>query len=365
MAARRTPLHPQHVAAGARMVDFSGWDMPQQYRSVKEEQEAVRTAAGIFDVSHMGRYEVRGTGAAEFLQGIVTNDVARLAPNRAQYTLLCRPDGGIVDDLVVYRSESAWLVVVNAGNREKDLAWFRDHASADVEVLDRSDELALIALQGPTAAQVLPAEQVDLDGLRYFAMAEGLVAGVPALVSRTGYTGEDGFEIFVPSDRAAAVWESLVDAGARPCGLAARDVCRLEAGLRLYGSDMDEQTNPYEAGLGWTVKLGKGEFVGRDVLRTIKEEGPRRELVGIGCADRTIPRHGAAVTKDGRTIGAVTSGTYSFWLKRGIGMASVEAGSAGAGSQLGVGTRSGDGPAEVVPLPFYRGSARRSAAAQS
>lgn len=347
------------------MVEFSGWDMPQQYTSVREEQEAVRTASGIFDVSHMGRFEVRGAGAGEFLQSVVTNDVSRLGPNRAQYNLLCRPDGGIVDDLVVYRSESAWLVVVNAGNRDKDLAWLRDHVPADVEVADRSDELSLIALQGPTAQGVLPAEDVDLEGLRYFAMAGGLVAGVPALVSRTGYTGEDGFEIFVPSDRAIAVWDALVESGGRPCGLAARDVCRLEAGLRLYGSDMDEGTNPYEAGLGWTVKLGKGEFVGRDALRTIKEEGPRRELVGIGCADRTIPRHGAAVTLDGRTIGAVTSGTYSFWLRKGIGMASIDAGAASVGSRLGVGTRTGDGAAEVVSLPFYRGSARRTAAAQS
>jgi aminomethyltransferase len=347
------------------MVEFAGWEMPQQYGSVKEEQEAVRTAAGIFDVSHMGRYEVRGNTASEFLQHLVTNDVARLAPNRAQYTLLCQPDGGIIDDLVVYRTESAWLVVVNAGNREKDLFWLRDHAPAEVEIVDRSEELSLIALQGPTAEQVLPAEGVDVATIRYFGLGEGLVAATPALISRTGYTGEDGFELFVQSPHAGRVWDALVDAGARPCGLAARDVCRLEAGLRLYGSDMDEQTNPYEAGLGWTVKLAKGDFVGGEALRRIKDEGPRRELVGIGCADRTIPRHGAAVSRGGSGIGTVTSGTYSFWLRRGIGMASIEAGAAAVGSQLGVGTRSGEGVAEVVSLPFYRGSARRSASAQS
>jgi aminomethyltransferase len=345
------------------MVDFAGWEMPQQYSSVKEEQEAVRTAAGVFDVSHMGRFEVRGAAARDFLQGVVTNDVARLGPGRAQYNLLCRPDGGVVDDLVVYRSEPAWLVVVNAANRDKDLAWLRERAPAGVEIVDRSDELGLLALQGPEAARLLPAGDVDLAALRYFGVTEGTLAGARSLISRTGYTGEDGFELFVPAARLEAVWELLLHAGVRPCGLAARDVCRLEAGLRLYGSDMDEMTNPYEAGLGWTVKLAKGDFVGREALKRIDELGPRRELVGLGCADRGIPRHGAAVSLGGREIGTVTSGTYSFWLRRGIAMAFVEAAAAPAGSQVEVATRSGAAAAEVVPLPFYRGSARRAAAA--
>jgi aminomethyltransferase len=346
------------------MVDFAGWEMPQQYRSVKDEQEAVRTAAGVFDVSHMGRFEVRGAAAGEFLQGVVTNDVGRLTPNRAQYNLLCRPDGGILDDLVVYRSERAWLVVVNAANREKDLSWLRERAPAGVEVVDRSDEVGLLALQGPEAERLLPAEDVDLSGLRYFGIAEGAVAGSRSLISRTGYTGEDGFELFVPVAQLGAVWDALLEAGVRPCGLAARDVCRLEAGLRLYGSDMDETTNPYEAGLGWTVKPAKGDFVGREALLRIAEAGPLRELVGLGCADRGIPRHGAAVRLAGRVIGEVTSGTYSFWLGRGIAMAFVEAAAAPAGSQVEVATRSGGAAAEVVPLPFYRGSARRAAVAQ-
>lgn len=348
------------------MVDFAGWEMPQQYTSVKDEQEAVRTRAGIFDVSHMGRYEIRGVAAADFLQSVVTNDLSRLAANRAQYTLLCRPDGGIIDDLVVYRTDTTWLVVVNAGNRDKDMAWLREQlpSSGDAEIIDRSDELGLIALQGPEAENLLPTTDIDLAGLRYFGIAGGRIAGVEALVSRTGYTGEDGFELFVPAAETGPVWDALVEAGARPAGLAARDVCRLEAGLRLYGNDMDEQINPYEAGLGWTVKLAKGDFVGRDALQRIKDEGPRRELVGLGCAERIIPRHGAAVRRDGGEIGVVTSGTYSFWLKRGIGMALVTAATAPAGSQLGVGTRSGEGVAEVVSLPFYRGSARRTAPAK-
>jgi aminomethyltransferase len=346
------------------MVDFAGWEMPQQYRSVKEEHEAVRTSAGVFDVSHMGRFEVRGAAAGDFLQGVVTNDVGRLAPNRAQYNLLCRPDGGIVDDLVVYRSDDAWLVVVNAANRGKDLDWLRDRAPAGVEVVDRSDELGLLALQGPEAERLLPAADVDVTDLRYFGIAQGTLAGARSLISRTGYTGEDGFELFVPVAQLGAVWDELLGAGVRPCGLAARDVCRLEAGLRLYGSDMDETTNPYEAGLGWTVKLAKGDFVGREALERIREVGPRRELVGLGCADRGIPRHGAAVRQGGRAIGEVTSGTYSFWLGHGIAMASVESGAAPAGSQVEIETRTGGAAADVVPLPFYRGSARRTAVAQ-
>jgi aminomethyltransferase len=347
------------------MVEFAGWEMPQHYTSVREEQEAVRTGAGVFDVSHMGRFEVRGSGAGDYLQGVVTNDVSRLEPNRARYTLLCRPDGGVVDDLVVYRSDALWLVVVNAANREKDMAWLREHAPADVEIVDRSDELALLALQGPRAEPMLPARGVDLGRVPYFGVAEADLEGHRCLVSRTGYTGEDGFELFVPADRAGRVWDALLESGAVPCGLAARDVCRLEAGLRLYGSDMDERTNPYEVGLGWTVKLGKGDFVGRSALRQIVDDGPRRELVGLGCAERTIPRHGAAVSIEGREIGVVTSGTYSFWLRRGIAMASLETAAAKVGSQVGVESRGGGGAAEVVPLPFYRGSARRTAPARS
>jgi aminomethyltransferase len=365
MASRRTPLHPQHLVAGARLVDFAGWEMPLQYASVKDEQEAVRTRAGVFDVSHMGRYEVRGEGAGEFLQKTVTNDLSRTGPRRAQYNLLCREDGGIVDDLVVYNTGETWLVVVNAANREKDMAWLRDHAPRTVEIVDRSDEISLVALQGPKAQDILPAEGVDVDAIRYFGMARCRVAGVAMLLARTGYTGEDGFELFVPTADAGRVWDALIQAGASACGLAARDVCRLEAGLRLYGSDMDDQTNPYEAGLGWVVKLRKGEFVGREALQRIKDGGPRRELVGLRCSGRTIPRHGAAVRTGEHEIGAVTSGTYSFWLQYGIAMASVEAAAAPVGTRVDVRTRSGEGAAEVVPMPFYRGSVRQTAPAQS
>ena len=362
VAAKRTPLYSEHLAAGGRLVDFAGWEMPLQYSSVKAEQEAVRTAAGLFDVSHMGRFEVRGAGAEGFLQGVVTNDVSRLEPNRAQYNLICREDGGILDDLVVYRGARTWTVVVNASNREKDLAWLRDHPASDVEVVDRTEELSLLALQGPAAAATLPAGSADVSAIPYFGMAEGTVAGAPALISRTGYTGEDGFELFVPSERVAEVWRALVAAGATPCGLAARDVCRLEAGLRLYGTDMDEGTNPYEAGLGWTVRLRKGEFTGRAALEDVKAQGPSRTLVGLECPERTIPRHGARVAREGRPIGAVTSGTYSFWLRKGIAMALVGAGEAEPGADVELETRGGPGRAKVASLPFYRGSARRTTA---
>lgn len=362
MAARRTPLHGEHLAAGGRLVDFAGWEMPLQYASVKAEQEAVRTAVGLFDVSHMGRFELRGA-AADFLQRMVTNDVSKLEPNRALYNLLCREDGGVMDDLVVYRAEETWTVVVNASNREKDLAWLRQRAPADVEIVDRTDELSLLALQGPEAESMLPAEAVDLTMIPYFGMSRGVVAGAPTVISRTGYTGEDGFELFVPAESVVEVWRALVAAGARPCGLATRDVCRLEAGLRLYGNDMDEETNPYEAGLGWTVRLKKGEFVGRAALERVKDEGPARSLVGIEGSERLIPRHGAAVSRYGSQIGGVTSGTYSFWLRKGIGMALLASGQAAPGDEVEVEARSGPGTVRVVTLPFYRGSVRQAAKA--
>jgi len=360
MGGRRTPLYEKHLAARARLVDFAGWEMPQQYVSVKAEQESVRTAAGLFDVSHMGRYEIRGPAAGEFLQGLVTNDLGRLRLDQAQYNLLCLPDGGIVDDLVVYRRAGGWWLVVNAANREKDMAWLRQHERPGREIVDHSSDVSLLALQGPRAAEMLPVEGVDLAAVPSFGVGSGRVAGVPSVIARTGYTGEDGFELFVPTSHVANVWDVLVEAGATPCGLAARDVCRLEAGLRLYGSDMDQDTNPYEAGLGWTVKLGKGEFVGRQALERIKAEGPRRRLVGLGASDRTIPRHGSAVSLGASVIGSVTSGTYSFWLRRGIAMAMIDAGSAAVGTTLTVEARNGTGRAEVVTMPFYRGSARRA-----
>jgi aminomethyltransferase len=342
------------------MVDFAGWEMPQHYTTVREEQQAVRQRVGLFDVSHMGRITVGGEAAGDFLQRMVTNDLRAVPQGHAQYGLICNEQGGILDDLIVYHGETAWTVVWNAGNREKDLAWMLAHADTGVQITDRSDEVALLALQGPAAEELLaPLTALDLTALPYFGYAGAAVAGLDwGFLARTGYTGEDGFELFVRASEAPVVWDALVEAGAQPCGLATRDVCRLEAGLRLYGTDMDESTNPYEAGLGWTVKLDKGSFVGRDALARIREEGPKRKLAGLRGRDRLIPRHGAQIRQEGSAVGAVTGGTHSFWLGAGIGMAMVWPSAAQPGLVLEVESRGGFGEATVERLPFYRGSVR-------
>ncbi|MBO0702505.1 MAG: glycine cleavage system aminomethyltransferase GcvT [Candidatus Dormibacteraeota bacterium] len=362
-ALKQTPLHQRHVQAGGRLVDFAGWEMPLQYTSVRAEELAVREDAGLFDVSHMGRFEVHGARAGDFLQGVVTNDLTRLEDGEAQYNLLCDEHGGVLDDLVVYRGDP-WRVVVNAANLESDRTWLRDHAPAGVQIEDRSRDLALIALQGPHAHTLLPCAGVDLDRLGFFGWAFGTVAGVPdVLISRTGYTGEDGFELFVPSPRVEQVWDALVEAGATPAGLAARDVLRLEAGLRLHGNDMGPGVNPYEAGLGWVVKLQKGDFVGRTALARIKEQGATRKLVGVRGEGRTIPRHGETVVDPrGSEIGHVTSGTWSYWLKEGIGMALLERPAIPPDGRLGVVQRGRPAAASVAGLPFYRGSVKQPGA---
>ena len=369
-ATERTALHAEHLALGGRMVDFGGWDLPQQYTSIRDEHLAVRKVAGLFDLSHMGRLDVRGRGASDFLQGILTNDVLQVEPGRAQYTLLCREDGGILDDLVIYRrAEDDFLVVVNASNREKDVAWMRAHLPAGVTVDDRTHDVSLIALQGPSAASLLPAGGIDLDAVPYFGFGQGEIDGVSMLISRTGYTGEDGFELFVPTENAVEVWRAVLAAGHKagvlPCGLGARDACRLEAGLRLYGNDMDESTNPFDAGLGWTVKLAKGRFVGSEALARAKEAGPRRQLVGLRATDRNIPRHDSAVLYDGRPIGRVTSGTWSFFLDQGVAMASLDAGTGKPGEMVEFDIRGRKGAAEIVGLPIYRGSVKSPAASKS
>jgi len=358
----RTPLYDRHVALGGRMVDFGGWEMPQQYSSIRDEHLAVRKVAGLFDVSHMGRFRVAGDSSLEFVQHLVTNDVAQLAHGQAQYNLLLNEDAGIVDDLVVYRGSEGWFVVVNASNREKDLEWFRSHAPSDVEIEDRTFELALIAFQGPRAQELLPWQGAALDSIPYFGFGHGDVAGIHALISRTGYTGEDGFELFVSSDRVGEVWDAILEhgrsAGVLPAGLGARDATRLEAALRLWGNDMDETVNPYEAGLGWTVKPAKGDFIGREAVQRARAEGPRRQLVGLKMQPGDIARHGAAVSSQGRRLGVITSGTHSFFLGYPIALASVEARSLQVGDRAVVEVRGREAPAEVVKLPFYRGSAR-------
>lgn len=363
----RTALYDRHVALGGRMVDFGGWELPQQYTSIKDEHLAVRTVAGLFDISHMGRLDLLGPRAEEFLQRVLTNDVSAVRPGHAQYNLMCLEDGGVVDDLVIYRrGDTDFLVVVNAANREKDVAWLRKHLPAGTTLTDRTLEVSLIAFQGPKAAELLPKGSSSTESIQYFAFHSGKVAGVPALISRTGYTGEDGFELFVETERIGEVWDAILEhgraRGVLPAGLGARDATRLEAALRLYGNDMDETVNPYEAGLGWVVKLDKGDFVGRDALVKVKERGPRRRLIGLSMDAGNIPRHGAAVSRDGSRAGTVTSGTHSFFLGHPIALALVEGPSFPVGEKLAVDVRGREAPAEVVKLPFYRGSARSAAA---
>ena len=344
------------------MVDFGGWEMPQQYSSIRDEHFAVRQVAGLFDVSHMGRVRIEGAGAEAYLQRLLTNDIAAVEPGHAIYSQMCKEDGGTIDDLVVYReSKDRFLVVVNASNRDKDVSWMRDHLPRGVTLQDHTSDLGLIAIQGPRAPEVLPADK-DTDDIPYFGFRDGNVAGVETIISRTGYTGEDGFELFVASDRVGHVWDAILEsgksAGVLPAGLGARDATRLEAALRLYGNDMDETVNPYEAGLGWTVKLGKGDFIGRNALERVKADGPRRNLIGLKSEPGNIARHGAAVMAQGRPAGVITSGTHSFFLGYPIALAMVEAASFRVGDRAVVEVRGREAPADVVKLPFYRGSAR-------
>jgi len=349
------------------MVDFGGWELPQQYTSIRDEHMAVRKVAGLFDISHMGRVFVEGQGAEAALQSLFTNDLAPVAPGRAIYTLMCKDDGGVVDDLVIYREAAdRFLIVLNASNREKDLAWIRHRLPDGLSMEDHTFDLSLIAFQGPRAHELLPVGSSETETIPYFGFRRGKVGRTDALISRTGYTGEDGFELFVESSVVGGVWDAILqrgkEAGVLPAGLGARDATRLEAALRLYGNDMDESVNPYEAGLGWTVKLDKGgDFIGREALVKVRQQGPARTLIGLKSQPGSIPRHGAAVSVDGRRVGAVTSGTHSFFLGYPIALALVEASQFRIGDKVIVEVRGVDAPAEVVKLPFYRGSARSAA----
>jgi aminomethyltransferase len=354
-------LFAAHRRLGARMVDFAGWEMPVYYTSIVNEHRAVREHAGLFDVSHMGEVEILGAGALGAVQRLVTNDAAKLSSGSAQYAVMCLPSGGIVDDVVYYRLRSdRFLFCVNAANADKDFRWIRDNTRG-AEVVNRSAEFAQLALQGPEAAAILATlTAIDLGALRSFRVAETNVADVPALISRTGYTGEDGFELYLAPEHAEAAWNRLLESGRPrgllPVGLGARDTLRLEKGLMLYGSDIDETTSPLEAGLGWVVKLDKGEFIGREALLGQKREGPRRRLAGLRMEEPAPPpRHGYRVMQAGRPVGTVTSGTKSPTLGFGIGLALVEAQAAAVGSRLAVEIRTRQHPAEVVPLPFVSG----------
>jgi aminomethyltransferase len=355
---RRTSLYDTHVRAGARIVEFAGWEMPVQYAGILQEHEAVRSRVGLFDVSHMGEVVFRGPKALEALGRVFTNDLSKIVDGQAQYGCLCRESGGIVDDVVVYRrAADDLLVCVNAGNRAKDFEWLAGRAGG-ADVSNESDAWAQLALQGPRAAQLLQRlTKLNLSAMRSYRFAPGEVAGIAGLVARTGYTGEDGFEIFCPSEAGPRLWAALMDAGQperiEPCGLGARDSLRLEMAYRLYGSDMDDSTTPLEAGLAWVVKLDKGEFVGRDALLAQKAAGVAKKLVGFTLTDPGIARHGYPVLQDGRKVGDVTSGTKSPSLGTSIGLAYVPTALAAEGSTFAVEIRGRPAAARVVKTPFY------------
>ena len=359
---KKTPLNARHRASGARMVPFAGWDMPVEYSGVTDEHLAVRTRAGVFDVSHMGEIEIAGKDALAAVQLVSSNDAGRLQVGQAHYAALMTPEGTFVDDMLVYRlAPSHFMLVVNASNIGKDYNWIAGQIGTvgQVAAVDASNRYALIAIQGPAAIEVLqPLTGIDLSQIKYYWFNHGEVASARATVSRTGYTGEDGYEIFVPPNMADRVWQALLEAGRAaeviPCGLAARDTLRLEAAMRLYGNDIDETTTVLEADLGWTVGWNKPSFIGHERLRKQKAEGVTRKLVGFEMVDRGIARHGHRVIRDGDPVGVVTSGTQTPFLKKAIGMAYLPIEMTAPGAQFEVDIRGRLGRAQVVQLPFYK-----------
>lgn len=356
---RHTPLTAAHVAAGARLVDFAGWEMPVQYGAILDEVRAVRRDCGVFDVSHMGQVRVTGTGALAAIQRLLTNDAAKLTQGRAQYSLMCREDGGILDDLIVYRwsddnAPPEYLIVVNASNREADFSWMCDKgASPGVVFTDVSDDYALIAIQGPHAESITAGlvDGCQLASLRPFSHQACSGGGAAANIARTGYTGEDGFEVFCRPEAAESIWSQMVGAGAKPCGLGARDVLRIEASYPLYGHEITQETNPYEAGLAWVVKPAKGDFLGRDAMVAARQAGLTRKLVGVLPEDhKAIPRQGTLI-ESAAGPGVVTSGTMSTSLERAIGIAYVPS---DADGEVSMAMRGKQLPATIVKLPFYR-----------
>lgn len=360
---KKTAFHNHHVAAGARMVDFAGYRMPVQYTGITDEHLTVRNKVGLFDLSHMGEFEVSGPGALKFLQTMTTNNVADLQEGQIQYSCMTKSDGGIIDDLLVYRLSDRYLLVVNAANISKDFNWLRDHLEGDAALENRSDVYSLLAIQGPEA-QKLMTEVTDynLDSMAYYTSATARICGREVLFSRTGYTGEDGFEIYIEPDDTEALWQGITEAGdkydLKLIGLGARDTLRLEMKMALYGNDIDESTNPIEAGLSWICCLDK-DFVGRDAIARVKEEKPARRLVCLELEGRVVPRHGYDIVNGEKVIGTVTSGTHSPSLQKPIGLGYVPRERAKSGSTVGIAVRDKTFPATVVKPPFYKKASHR------
>jgi len=356
---KRTPLNAVHVKAGAKMVPFGGWDMPVQYAGIIEEHRTVRSAVGLFDISHMGEFEIGGPGAVGILQRLTTNDASALAVGQVQYSLLCYPEGGIVDDLTLYRlADDRFMLTVNASNIDKDWAWVTSQGQGDARWRNISAETGLLAVQGPRAESLVGRlADVDVTAIGYYRFVKGRVAGIPTVISRTGYTGEDGFELYVAAGDAEKLWRALLDAGRgdgiMPVGLGARDTLRLEMKYALYGNDIDQTTNPIEAVLGWVVKLPKGDFIGRGPIERVKAEGPRRKLVGFDMVDRAVARHGYRILKGGAEIGVVTSGSYGPQVDRYIGVGYVATAHSKVGDEIEIEVRGKAQRAKVVQTPFY------------
>lgn len=358
LSLKRTPLYERHRAAGAKFVDFGGWEMPVQYTSILEEHKAVRTAVGLFDVSHMGEIEISGPRALEVVQRLTTNDASKLEIFQVHYSTLCYPHGGIIDDLTVYRmGPEHFFLCVNAANIDKDLAWIVEQAHGDADITNTSAQIAQLALQGRHAQATLQ-RLCDMPlSIRYYRSAKGRVRGIAALISRTGYTGEDGFEIYCPAAQGPELWSHLMEAGApygiKPIGLGARDTLRLEMGYALYGNDLTADTSPLQAGLGWIVKLNKGDFIGRDALLKERAEGVTRRLVGLEMIDRGVARAHYHILVDGEVVGEMTSGTVSPSLHKSIGLGYVPTSHAKVGTPLQLDIRGKSAQARVASTPFY------------
>jgi aminomethyltransferase len=360
---KKTPLHARHRAHGARMVEFGGWDMPVEYSGIADEHMAVRTRAGLFDVSHMGEIEIAGADALRAVQHITSNDAGRLSNGQIQYSALTTPAGTFVDDVLTYKlADDHFMLVVNASNIVKDFHWIAEHVKevgGDAAAVNTSSRYALLALQGPAAKDVLQTlTGVDLSGIKYYWFATGEVAGVRVTISRTGYTGEDGFEVFVPPNAAERVWDAILQAGKAagviPAGLGARDTLRLEAAMRLYGNDMDDTTTVVEADLNWIVGWKKDAFIGSDVLKRQKADGAPRKLAGFEMLERAIGRHGYDAYVDGQKAGVVTSGTQTPYLKKAIGMAYLPSDRTTPGTEFEIEIRGRRARAAVVTMPFYK-----------
>jgi aminomethyltransferase len=358
---KRTPLFPVYAEHGARVIDFGGWELPVQFAGIQKEHEAVRRQAGLFDVSHMGEAMVTGKDALAFLQTLTTNDVSKLAPGQSQYSLMCYPNGGVVDDLLVYKlAESEYMLVINASNIEKDIEWMQQNVQGDVQIRNISEDTAMLALQGPHAEKILwkltEAPIAELNTFHFLTNVK--VSGITSLISRTGYTGEDGFELYIDKDDAVRLWKLLIDAGKEegliPAGLGARDTLRFEARLPLYGQELSPSISPLEAGLSYFVKLEKGDFNGREALAEQKAQGISRKLVGIEMIGRGIPRCHYPVFADGKQIGEVTTGTQSPTYKTNVGLALLDKAYTALETKVYVEIRGAQVEAKVVDTPFYK-----------